>query len=300
MPEGLLFTNLHIMFALQVGFLEITWVDLLDITLVAALLFYLLKLMRESIALKVFIGFLAIYLLYLVVKATEMELLTAILGQFIGVGVIAAIILFQQEIRKFLLIIGKTAEFRERTLFNFFRPERQSKLFDEMHISPIIEALKSFSATSTGALIVISKTDNLKNIAETGDLLDAQISKRLLQTIFYKNSPLHDGAVIIHKNRIQAARCVLPISDSPDLPATLGMRHRAAMGISEQSDAVVLIVSEQTGAISMVQHAQLHYNLPAHEVRRLLYYYLVNATQRPGVQDPSPAPVVEPDLRHEI
>ncbi|MBX2844258.1 MAG: diadenylate cyclase CdaA [Flammeovirgaceae bacterium] len=261
------------MLGFHVGFLEIRWVDILDIALVTILLYNIYKLIRGSVALKVSIGFLSIYLLYLVVKATEMELLSSILGQFMSVGVLGALIIFQNEIRKFLLLVGKTTSFRDFTFTNIFNFGRSMEK-DNYDISPIIEAIKVLGGTNTGALIVISKNDDLKFFVETGDVLDAQISKRLLMSIFYKNSPLHDGAVIIHNNKIVAARCILPVSDNQNIPASMGLRHRAGIGISEVNHVAVLIVSEETGQLSYVFNGKIFHNLSPLEIRRKLNEYL--------------------------
>jgi diadenylate cyclase len=181
--------------AFNIGFLQISWVDVIDILLVSFLLYQVYKLMQGSVALRVFIGFLFLYLIYLVVRAAEMELLSSILGQFMGVGVLAAIILFQQEIRKFLLILGRTSVFSGEGNFNL--PWRKNINGQEFNITPIIEAAKSLGGSNTGALIVFSKNSELKFYAESGDLIDAIVSKRLLLAIFNKHSPLHDGAGII-------------------------------------------------------------------------------------------------------
>jgi uncharacterized protein (TIGR00159 family) len=209
-----------------------------------------------------------------VVNAAQMELLTAILGQFMGVGVLAVIILFQQEIRKFLLMIGKTTSFDRENILNNFRIWKRSEQHRDYNISMIIEASKTMGVSFTGALIVFSRSSELKFYAESGDILDAQISKRLLLSIFNKNSPLHDGAVIIYKGRIKAARCILPVSENDTLPANYGLRHRAAMGMSETTDTLVLIVSEETGQISIARGGIVYPNLSPVEISRKIHEYL--------------------------
>lgn len=256
----------------QIGFLSFNLVDVIDIFFVTILLYQVYKLMKGSIAIRVFIGFLLLYLIFLVVRAAEMELLTAILGQFMGVGVIAVIILFQPEIRKFLLIIGKTTSFSKENLFKNF-PWKKNHKDPELNVTPIIEASKTLGATNTGALIVFSKFSGLKFYADSGDRIDGIISKRLLLAIFNKYSPLHDGAVIIHNGRIVAARCILPVSDQEDLPAQFGLRHRAAIGMSEATDTLVLVVSEETGQLSIVRGGKMHHNLSAQEVRNMINIY---------------------------
>lgn len=260
-------------FLFSIGFLNINWVDVIDICLVSYLLYQVYKLMRGSVAIKVFLGFLSIYLSFLLVKAAEMELLTEILGKFISVGVIALLILFQQEIRKFLLLIGKTTAFNNDNFFKGF-PWRRAMIERQMSITPIVEAAKTMAASHTGALIVFSKGSELKFYADSGDELDAVISKRLLLSIFNKYSPMHDGAVIISKNRIKAARCILPVSENDELPASFGLRHRAAIGLTEIADAIVLVVSEETGQISLVRNGKVLHNLSIQELRSKLNLYL--------------------------
>ena len=256
----------------SIGFLEIKWVDIIDILLVSLLMYQVYKLMRGSVALSIFFGFLTIYLIFLVVKAAQMELLTAILGQFMGVGVLAVIILFQQEIRKFLLLVGKTTAINRHHLFNNFWRKKEDP--GKFNLTPIIDACKSLSGSNTGALIVFSKSSPLKFYAESGDELDAVVSKRILLSIFNKYSPLHDGAVIVYETRVKAARCILPVSDKDNLPAELGLRHRAAIGMTEVTDTLVVIVSEETGQMSVVENGDIYRNLSAKELRQRINNYL--------------------------
>jgi diadenylate cyclase len=258
----------------KIGFVEISWIDVIDIMLVSFLLYQLYKLMRGSIAVKIFLGLLSIYLFYLIVKALKMELLTAILGQFIGVGVIAALILFQQEIRKFLLLVGKTTAFNNENFFKRWPWKKSFKTKETLNLNPIVESAKILGSTNTGALVVFAKGSELKFYAESGDILDAQISKRLLISIFQKSSPLHDGAVIISGGRLKAARCILPVSESNELPASFGLRHRAAIGMTEVTDSVVLVVSEETGQISLAVNGRMDTNLSKSELKSKLNYYL--------------------------
>lgn len=255
-----------------IGFLDISLVNIIDITLVSVLLYQVYKLMKGSVAIKIFLGFLSIYLIYLMVSAARMELLTMILGQFMGVGVIAAIILFAPEIRKFLMIIGKSSIFSNDNVLQelLFWRKRETQAFN---ITPIMDATKSLAGTSTGALIVISRNSELKFYAESGDLIDAIVSKRLLISIFNKYSPLHDGAVIIFNGKIKAARCILPVTER-DVPAQFGLRHRAAIGMSESTDTLILIVSEETGQVSLSKNGKILHNLSLQEVRELLNNYL--------------------------
>lgn len=248
---------------------------MIDIALVAALLYQVYKLLKGSVAIKIFLGFLSIYLIYLLVRALRMELLSEILGQFMGVGVIAAIIIFAPEIRKFLLIIGRSSflsENRSWKDFLFFWKKKENSAFN---ISPIIDATKTLAGSNSGALIVISSNTGLKFYAESGDILDAELSKRLLISIFNKYSPLHDGAVIIYKGRIKAARCILPVTER-EVPAQFGLRHRAAIGMSEATDALILIVSEETGQVSMAKNGKIMHNMSFQEVRETINDYLNN------------------------
>jgi uncharacterized protein (TIGR00159 family) len=261
-------------FLFQIGFLEVSWVDFIDIALVSVLLYQIYKLIRGSIAVNIFLGILALYLVYLIVRAAEMELLATILGQFMNVGVLAMIILFQPEIRKFLLVIGRGTEFREnifKTIANW-----RHEYHDDFNVHELIEAAKSLKATKTGALIVFSRDTELKFYAQTGDALDAEVNKRLLLSIFNKNSPLHDGAVIIHKGRIKAARCVLPVTENDNLPPHFGLRHRAAVGMSENTDTLVLAISEETGRLILARNGKYVRLIKLKHVEQKVLDYLHN------------------------
>jgi len=261
-------------FSFNIGFLEVSWVDIIDIGLVSVLLYQVYKLIRGSIAVNIFLGILALYLIYLIVRAAEMELLTTILGQFMGVGVLAMIILFQPEIRKFLLVIGRGTEFREnifKTLAAWRNPTQHG--FD---IQQVMEAAKTLKSTKTGALIVFSRDMELKFYIETGDTLNAEVTRRLLLAIFNKNSPLHDGAVIIHKGRIKAARCILPVSENDNLPAHFGLRHRAAVGMSENTDTLVLAILEETGRLILARNGAWLRGLKLSQVEQKILDYLQN------------------------
>jgi len=261
-------------FLFQIGFLKINWNDIADVALVSVLIYNVYKLMQGTLAMRVFFGLLMLYFSFLFVQATQMKLLTAILGQFMGVGVIAGIILFQQEIRKFLLLLGDSADFQELAN-NILGINAKSQ--HELSIHELVDALQKMSRTQTGALIVLGKKNDLSRFAETGDLIDAEISSRLVQSLFFKNSPMHDGAMIIQYNRIKAARCILPVSENQDIPATMGLRHRAGIGISEIEDVLVLLVSEETGKVSIAQKGEIFYNLVLHEVQdRILQFIHAN------------------------
>jgi diadenylate cyclase len=259
-------------FIFKIGFLEVSLVDFIDIGLVSILLYQIYKLIRGSIAVNIFLGILALYLVYLIVRAAQMELLATILGQFMGVGVLAMIILFQPEIRKFLLVIGRGTEFKE----NFFRTlaNWRNQYQEDFDVDQIIEAAKTLKASKTGALIVFSRDTELKFYAETGDALDAKVSKRLLLSIFNKNSPLHDGAVIVFKARIKAARCVLPVSENDNLPPNFGLRHRAAVGMSENTDTLIMAISEETGRLVLARNGKYLRSLKLRQVETKILQYL--------------------------
>jgi len=256
----------------KIGFLEISVINLVDISLVSMLIYQVYKLLRGSVAIKIFLGFLSIYLVYLLVSALKMELLSIILGQFMGVGVIAAIIIFAPEIRKFLLLVGRSSFLSNENIWQelLFWRKRETQAFN---ISPIIDAAKSLAGSNTGALMVISSNTELKFYAESGDIMDAQLSKRLLISIFNKYSPLHDGAVIIYNGKVKAARCILPVTER-DVPAQFGLRHRAAIGMSEATDTLVLIVSEETGQVSLAKNGKILHNLSFQEIREFVNDYL--------------------------
>jgi uncharacterized protein (TIGR00159 family) len=259
-------------FLFNIGFLDVTWVDFIDIAIVSILLYQVYKLIRGSIAVNIFLGILALYLVYLIVRAAQMELLATILGQFMGVGVLAIIILFQPEIRKFLLVIGRSTEFRE----NFFKnlANWRHQYHDDFDIDVVIEAAKTLKATRTGALIVFSRDTELRFYIETGEALDAEVTKGLLLSIFVKKSPLHDGAVIIYKGRIKAARCVLPVSENDNLPEYYGLRHRSAIGMSENTDTLVMAISEETGRLMLARNGKYVRGLKLKQVERKILEYL--------------------------
>ena len=264
----------------QIGFLSINWIDILDIALVGILLYQAYRLMRGTRATRILVGFLILYFVFLIVKSLKMDMVSALLEQFTEVGVIALIILFQQEIRRFLLIIARNTVFRRTRfyqrkglLWSLFGEDEQDM---ELDVKELMDAIQTLSARKWGALVVLTRESKLDNYVESGDALDAKVSKRLLLTIFNKEGPLHDGAVIIYKNRILAARCVLPVSERINLPAQYGMRHRAAIGITEQTDAIAVVASEETGAISAFKGQVAYRNLNSSELRSIIQNYLQN------------------------
>ena len=236
-------------------FLHFTLIDLIDIVLVAVVIFIIFRWIKGSSAMNIFIAILILFLVRVLAVALNMRMISALLGAILDVGALAIIIIFQPEIRRFLNNIGQTAG--NKTLFRKFLRRQTAEGLDIDTLSQIVSAVEQMAAHRTGALIVIRRRDNLQSITSTGDSVDARVSERLIMNIFFKNSPLHDGAMVIGDNRIIAARCILPISDRTDLPASYGMRHRAAVGLAEQCDADVIVVSEETGNISFVRGREI-------------------------------------------
>ena len=233
-------------------FIEFSLLDILDILLVATLLYYIYKLLKGTVAINIVIGIAFIFLIWQITQALRMEMLSGILGYLLSGGVIALIIVFQQEIRKFLLMIGTTNFTNKR---NFLKQLKflQTEIGSDIDTETILGACKKMAKTKTGVLIVIERTNSLDFLINTGDKMNALLNEALLESVFYKNSPLHDGALIIRDNYIVATRVVLPISDSIKIPSRFGLRHRAAIGVSEKTDAVCLLVSEETGEISYIK-----------------------------------------------
>jgi len=246
-------------------FIEIRVLDVIDVLLVAYLMYQVYMLIRGTVAMNIFIGILSFYLLWIIVRALDMQLLGSILGQIIGVGVIAMIIVFQQEIRRFLIYIGNQYFSRNRLTLEKVIPINITP-HPKVKIKSIIKAVINMAKSKTGALVVIARKSELTVYAETGDSLTAETSSRLIESIFNKESPLHDGALIINGDRIVAARCVLPISENLNLPPNYGMRHRAALGLSENTDALTIIVSEQTGKVSIAESGKLLTDVGAKEL----------------------------------
>lgn len=252
-------------------FIPFTLIDLIDIVLVATIMYWIYRVTRGTNAPYIFSGIIAIYLLWVVVRALNMELLSSMLGQVISVGVIALIILFQPELRRFLQLIGlrqKHFNFISR-IFSTTEEEQST-----VNIEPIVTACRDMAETKTGALIVIRQESDLRLIAEGGIAIDAKTSVSLLKNIFFKNAPLHDGAVIVEGDRIVAAKCILPVTQS-DVPKDYGTRHRAAIGMSEISDAIIVIVSEETGGISIAQGGELRRNIEPVRLQQTLQRFLV-------------------------
>ncbi len=238
------------------AFISVRFLDIVDIFLVAFLLYQLYMLIRGTVAIRIFIGIMSIYFFWLIVKAMNMELLGSILGQVIGVGVIALLIVFQQEIRQFLLMIGNQKFINQH--LPFIRFFRRSSPIAKSQIETIVQACEYLAENYIGGLIVISRHSDLKTHISSGEIINADISERLIGNIFYKNAPLHDGAIIIVKEKIRAAGCVLPVSQNQDIPKKMGLRHRAGIGMTERTDSIVIIISEQTGEISVSKEGKIY------------------------------------------
>ena len=249
-------------------FLDFGIKDFIDIFLVALMLYYAYRLMKESRSINVFIGIILFILVWLFVsQILEMKLLGSILDKLVSVGVIALIILFQEEIRRFLYNLG--AHQHAKGLIRFFSGNKNKEV-DKTAIIPIVMSCMSMSKGKVGALIVIERSLPLDDIIDTGETIDAAINQRLIENIFFKNSPLHDGAMVISRKRIRAAGCILPVSHNTNIPKELGLRHRAAMGISQESDAIAVVVSEETGRISAAIKGEFCLRLSAEELESLL------------------------------
>ncbi len=239
------------------AFISIRILDVFDIFLVALLLYQIYQWIKSSVAINIFVGMFALYLFWLLVKALKMQLLTTILGQFMGVGVLALIIVFQQEIRRFFLHIGSKYFSKNSRLFIDYLNHDDLINSEDNYSNEIIKACFALSKTKTGALIVLSNKSELSAFTDTGDVINSEINNNLIQTIFFKNTPLHDGAMIIIRNKIVAVRCTLPINNDLKLPSKYGMRHLSAMSMHYQTNTLIILVSEETGAISYVWDGQL-------------------------------------------
>jgi uncharacterized protein (TIGR00159 family) len=231
---------------------EFRILDLIDIVLFAALIFYIYRLVKGTAAINIFIGIVIIYLIYQVTVFLEMEMLSRALGAFTGAGVFALIVVFQQELRRFLLMLGSTNFTSKRRFLRQLRIFNNDKDNHNNVVDEIVTACKRMSATKTGALIAIKRDGSLDFLKNSGDTMDIVVNAPIIQSIFYKNSTLHDGAMIIEDNKITATRVILPVSDNRKIPQRFGLRHRAALGLTERSNALAIIVSEETGQVSLV------------------------------------------------
>ena len=240
------------------GFIPFTFVDVIDIVLVASLLYGVYRAMRGTSAPYIIMGIFIIYLVWILVKTFNLVLFSTILGQIISVGVIAILIIFQPEIRHFLQVIGRQRERFEwlSRIFNF----RNRRHEQDTELDPIVQACVEMGAEKVGALIIRKQSSASSVVEESGIAIDAKVSTPLIENVFFKNAPLHDGAMIIHNGRIVAAKCVLP-STQQAVPKSYGMRHRAALGMSEVSDAIIIAVSEETGQISLAHDSVIKRNI---------------------------------------
>lgn len=272
-------------------FIHIGIIDIIDIVLVALIMYYVYRMAKGTTAMNIITGIIIIFIIWVITKVLNMELLSSILGSVIGVGIIALIILFQPELRQFLQTLGQSQ--RRGGLMRKFFGTRKQETSDN---SSIVKATLDMASTKTGALIVIQQESDLSLIVETGITVDAQISAPLLENLFFKNSPLHDGAVIVRDNRIVAARCVLP-STQQNVPKSYGMRHRAALGISDISDAIVIVVSEETGGISIAQRGVIRRNIPASIFQTVLAkHFRTSAEQKAEKYTPDTTKPLVPDI----
>ncbi len=244
--------------------------DIIDILVVAYLMYQVYLIIKGTVALNIIIAIISMFLLWKLVQVLKMEMMDAIMAQVFDLGAIALIILFQQEIRHFLVQVGTRNMNRYRSSLIRWFSSSDAPHKPQERISEIAEACSRMSADRSGALIVVARRNLLRMYAETGDEIRADISCRLIENIFFKNTPLHDGAMIIEKNKILAVRCILPLSENRDLPPSLGLRHRAALGITERTDAVSVVVSEETGKISVAVGGQLRQGISRNELIQFL------------------------------
>jgi uncharacterized protein (TIGR00159 family) len=253
----------------MMAFITIRFLDFIDILLVTLLLYQLYRLLKGTVAFNIIIGLFSLYLLWLIVKLLNMELIGSIMGQFIGVGVLALIIVFHPEIRKFLVFVGTHYNVNRVFALDKLMGTSKKRTINQEQIDILVDACISMAKSHTGALIVITNTLELNDQVNSGERLNAKISSSLIRTIFFKNSPLHDGAVIIRGNRIAAAGCILPLTQK-EIDKSLGLRHRAAIGITENSDAVCIIVSEEKGSISFAKEGEIIRRLTKEKLITLL------------------------------
>lgn len=249
-------------------FFDFTIKDIIDILLFALLLYYLYKLMKDSGSLNIFAGIMIfLFVWVLVSKILGMRLLGSVFDQLMNVGTISLVVIFHEEIRSFFKSLGSRRYFKYlSTLFS--RKGREGS--SEAMVMPVVMACISMAQQKVGALIVIEQKVGLDDVITTGEPINSDISQRLIEAIFFKNAPLHDGAMVIRGGRIVAAQCILPVSHNLNIPRRLGLRHRSAMGVSEMSDAIAIVVSEETGSISVARNGKFQLNLDAHKLEQIL------------------------------
>jgi len=238
------------------NFLEFKITDVIDIVLVAALLYYIYKLVKGTVAINIFIGIVIVWALWKLTELLQMKMISSMVGGFMNIGLIALIIVFQQEIRKFLLMVGSTNFASKRNFLRHFKFLRQEAISTSIDVEAIIGACDRMATSKTGALIVIERNNSLDFVKSTGDAMNVKINQPILESIFFKNSPLHDGAIVIQDNFITATRVILPVSNDRNIPLRFGLRHRAAVGITEKTDAICLVVSEETGSVSYIKNGE--------------------------------------------
>lgn len=241
----------------KLKFWDFTIIDFIDVFLVAILLYYVYRLIKGTVAINIFIGIIIIFFTWKLTTFLKMTLLSSIFNGFMEVGIIALIVLFQPEIRKFLLLVGSTNLSKQRRFLNkfkFLKTEEESTT----DIEAIIEACRKMASSKTGALIILERNNNLDFLTTTGDEMQISVTKPIIESIFFKNSPLHDGAIVIANNIVKATRVILPVSNEKNIPTRFGLRHRAAIGITEKTDAIALVVSEETGQISYIKNGEFN------------------------------------------
>jgi diadenylate cyclase len=258
-------------------FREFTFIEVLDIVLVLILVVQLFRALRGSIAFNIFIGGVVVYIFWLVVKKFQMPLMSEILDRMVSIGLIGLIVVFQPEIRKFLIVLGRRSPLGKNGFVSrLFQSNALNKyIVEEDVIEEISHALRYLQEKKMGAILVIAQSERFEFDTNTGKVINGRVSAKLLESIFEKESPLHDGAVIIDKDTLIAAGVVLPISDSTELPTSIGLRHRSAVGATEHSDVLVVILSEQTGKLSIALHGKLHMNLPIEDVKKEMYKAMI-------------------------
>ncbi len=239
-----------------IDFLDFKITDLIDITLVAVLLYYIYKLVRGTGAINIFIGIVIVWVFWKLTQLLQMKMISSVLGGFMSVGLIALIIVFQQEIRKFLLMIGSTNFAKNRRLVKPFRFLRHDGISSPVDVDAILSACERMCKSKTGAILVLEKSNSLDFVGSSGDEMNIEVNQPIIESIFYKNSPLHDGAAIIRGNFIVATRVILPLSRERTIPLRFGLRHRAAVGITEKTDALALVVSEESGQLSYIKNGE--------------------------------------------
>lgn len=253
---------------MRIGFFNIEWTDIIDISVVALVLYYVYKSLRSQMANLLLITLFFFFLVYQVVHVLQMDLLMYILDRFAEIGFVIVIVIFQPEIRKFMLTYSQIPLLE--------RLKKPSFNLDKVHLEEVMVAVKVMAATHTGALIVFQKRNSLEEIAKKGDLIDSEINSRIILTIFQKNSPMHDGAMIIANGKIQAARCILPMDTTLHLSEGYGTRHIAAVSLTNEYDSVVIVVSEERGEISVAYKGSFHTQLEPEEAKNIIEAYLID------------------------